>query len=316
MLITHVTNNDKDRWLNLSRDFSLDIVKEQTHDPLVFWRGFHEYMDRRIEKFEAFQALDRMTGKCLGIVAFSKANNRISFIGVSREASYSEAGEKLVNAAINQLNGEAEIRATLLRSDAPHMLELKEIFKRSGFSEEPGEISQGGVPACSMKRQGKIHAKRASFHHNYSRFMDWQETSGCPVCCDLPGPSDNELIKELEYSWVEASINAQGCLWGKCHVLSKKHFVEFHDIPPENLANFSADVQKAGKVLKEVSRAVKINYELHGNSLPHLHVHLFPRYIDDLFPGQGIDVNKISPSPYTSREEFDFFINEMRKKLD
>lgn len=75
------------------------------------------------------------------------------------------------------------------------------------------------------------------------------------------------------------------------------------------------DVKKIGHALKKVSKAVKINYELHGNSMPHLHMHLFPRYIDDSFPASGIDVNKISPIPYKDRDEFDWFINQMRKYL-
>jgi len=36
------------------------------------------------------------------------------------------------------------------------------------------------------------------------------------------------------------------------------------------------DVQTSARALKHVTRAVKINYEIHGNTVPHLHMHLFP----------------------------------------
>jgi hypothetical protein len=64
-----------------------------------------------------------------------------------------------------------------------------------------------------------------------------------------------------------------------------------------------------------VSGAVKINYELHANTLPHLRVHLFPRYMDDPFPGGAIDVSRTEPSPYRSRGEFDVFVARMREHL-
>jgi len=33
----------------------------------------------------------------------------------------------------------------------------------------------------------------------------------------------------------------------------------------------------------------KLNYEIHGNTIPHLHMHLFPRFDGDPFEGRPID---------------------------
>jgi diadenosine tetraphosphate (Ap4A) HIT family hydrolase len=41
--------------------------------------------------------------------------------------------------------------------------------------------------------------------------------------------------------------------------------------------------------LRSATKARKINYEIHGNTLPHLHVHLFPRFDGDPFEGLPID---------------------------
>jgi len=41
---------------------------------------------------------------------------------------------------------------------------------------------------------------------------------------------------------------------------------------------FLQDMTIAGDALLKVTRAVRINYEILGNSEPALHVHLFPRY--------------------------------------
>ena len=36
-------------------------------------------------------------------------------------------------------------------------------------------------------------------------------------------------------------------------------------------------------------KPVKLNYEIHGNTIPHLHLHFFPRTAGDRFEGRPID---------------------------
>jgi diadenosine tetraphosphate (Ap4A) HIT family hydrolase len=86
-------------------------------------------------------------------------------------------------------------------------------------------------------------------------------------------------------------------------------------MPEVEMANYMSEVQKVAKVLHEVTGAVKINYEIHCNSGPHLHCHLFPRYLDDDFPSAPIDYRITEPSPYENDEEYKWFIDEMRKGL-
>jgi diadenosine tetraphosphate (Ap4A) HIT family hydrolase len=40
--------------------------------------------------------------------------------------------------------------------------------------------------------------------------------------------------------------------------------------------------------LADVLRPVKMNYEIHGNTIPHLHMHLFPRTPGDVYVGYVI----------------------------
>lgn len=46
--------------------------------------------------------------------------------------------------------------------------------------------------------------------------------------------------------------------------------------------------------LADLYHLVKVNYEIHGNSIPHLHMHIYPRFPDDPFVGQPIDPRKAS----------------------
>jgi diadenosine tetraphosphate (Ap4A) HIT family hydrolase len=45
-----------------------------------------------------------------------------------------------------------------------------------------------------------------------------------------------------------------------------------------------------------------LNYEIHGNSLPHLHMHFFPRYRGDQFEGQPIDPKAAAQPVYAPGE--------------
>jgi diadenosine tetraphosphate (Ap4A) HIT family hydrolase len=38
----------------------------------------------------------------------------------------------------------------------------------------------------------------------------------------------------------------------------------------------------------DVIRPTKMNYEIHGNTVPHLHMHLFPRTANDVYVGYAI----------------------------
>jgi diadenosine tetraphosphate (Ap4A) HIT family hydrolase len=59
---------------------------------------------------------------------------------------------------------------------------------------------------------------------------------------------------------------------------------------------------------------VKINYETHGNTIPHLHMHLWPRQIGDKFEDGPIDWRMKDPAVY-AEGEFEEFISAMRNAL-
>ncbi|MFP4478699.1 MAG: HIT family protein [Candidatus Izemoplasmatales bacterium] len=155
-----------------------------------------------------------------------------------------------------------------------------------------------------------------SFHSLYPKFHERSFEQNCPVCNNSPMAEGMDDIGELDHSFVTVDEKAQGKLYGKCVVISKVHNVHFYDLTDEDMVNFMKDVKRTAKALHIVSGAVKINYEIHGNSSPHLHCHLFPRYLDDDFPGKSIEYGLIEPSPYESKEDFDFFFYEMRKILE
>lgn len=148
-----------------------------------------------------------------------------------------------------------------------------------------------------------------SFHDNMETWESWCESEHCPVCRNDEPPGDLVTIRETEYSWLEA--HPRVCLPGTRYLMAKTHAVELYDLSDRELTGFMKDVQDAARALKHITGAVKINYEIHGNTVPHLHVHLFPRSEDDPFPGQPIQYNQIDPSVY-GEGDFEVFTQEMQ----
>lgn len=132
---------------------------------------------------------------------------------------------------------------------------------------------------------------------------------GCPICRD-GGPTN--IIAELDVCYVVAGDEA--ALKGSCALFFKRHAVELYELSAEEAASFISEVQKVSKAVQEITGAVKINYEIHGNTIPHLHMHLFPRYKGDPFENQPINPRLASASVYAPGEFADF-VATLKSKL-
>jgi len=67
------------------------------------------------------------------------------------------------------------------------------------------------------------------------------------------------------------------------------------------------------RALKEVTGATKINYEIHGNTVPHLH--LFPRYlVGDRFSDSVVDPCNANLPAYTGND-FHVFVEAMKERI-
>src|SRR5438093_176337 len=108
--------------------------------------------------------------------------------------------------------------------------------------------------------------------------------TGCPIC-RRRHPRD--VVATLPASWVTAPRQAP--LPGYVAVVARQHVVEPLELPPSAGHAFWDDVMLVAKCVADLFSPVKMNYELHGNTVPHLHVHIYPRYRDDPYVGGPID---------------------------
>jgi diadenosine tetraphosphate (Ap4A) HIT family hydrolase len=117
--------------------------------------------------------------------------------------------------------------------------------------------------------------------------------SACPIC--IRGfPLD--VTATLASSWL--TMPEEAAMPGYVCLVSRVHVIELHELSAMQAETFMRDIQKASKALSAVTSAVKLNYEIHGNTLPHLHMHFFPRYAGDPFEGRAIEPRRVTQPVY------------------
>jgi diadenosine tetraphosphate (Ap4A) HIT family hydrolase len=101
------------------------------------------------------------------------------------------------------------------------------------------------------------------------------------MCAENPYGEWNLAETELcvVSAWPEAVLPGYAC------VVSKPHVTEPFQLTAPDQANFFLDATAAARGLANLFNPAKMNYEIHGNTIPHLHMHLFPRTPRDVYVG-------------------------------
>ena len=105
-----------------------------------------------------------------------------------------------------------------------------------------------------------------------------------PSCkaCSGTWPSKDYFIADLGLSM--AYLHDDQFFPGWTVVVFKRHATELFHLAPTERIQLMEEVSRFAKVLSEVFAAKKMNYELLGNEVPHIHWHLIPRLHHDPAP--------------------------------
>lgn len=121
---------------------------------------------------------------------------------------------------------------------------------------------------------------------------DWESRKrgdSCWFCADL---SDRSFYSGRSS---EAILEQRAIAPGHVAVVFRgRHVADMGDLTPEELAHYWRDVQHVSRAITRAFAPCHINYLLLGNLVPHLHVHVVPRYLDDPAPGMPLPW---TPSP-------------------
>ena len=88
--------------------------------------------------------------------------------------------------------------------------------------------------------------------------------------------ANDKVICRLQSGWVV--MGDVQFLPGYCLLLPDPVVPSLNDLDSEARATYLLDMARIGDAVLEVTGALRMNYEILGNSEPELHCHIFPRY--------------------------------------
>lgn len=129
----------------------------------------------------------------------------------------------------------------------------------------------------------------------------------CPLCAECrSGESSNAYgytIADLRLSRLRLAANQFPP--GYCVLICTQHVREPYHLSPEERQIFFEDMMVAAQALERAFNPAKMNLQILGNAVPHLHVHIQPRYYGDPCPGRpvgpGDPIITLMPEEYEER---------------
>ena len=101
---------------------------------------------------------------------------------------------------------------------------------------------------------------------------------GCQICDSIRTEGTcRGTICELDTAYLTTQRDQP--VRGYCCLVLKHHAAELHDLGEDEAEGFMKDIRRVSRALKSTTGAIKMNLEIHGNTIPHLHVHFYPRYV-------------------------------------
>lgn len=109
-----------------------------------------------------------------------------------------------------------------------------------------------------------------------------------PTCkaCSGVWPSADHLIVDLGLS--KAYLHDDQFFPGWTVLVFQRHATELFHLAPTERFQLMEEVNLVAKAVAKVYEAKKINYELLGNQLPHIHWHIIPRLASDPAPQEPV----------------------------
>ena len=148
--------------------------------------------------------------------------------------------------------------------------------------------------------------------------MDTDPTSrSCGICTIIErirAGQFSDLVAELPRSWI--ILGDAQFYRGYCVLLAKRHVVEPYLMPRGEVHELLDEMLAAGRAISNVAAPAKLNYECLGNQEPHVHWHIFPRYVDDPMRLQPVwmrdeSQRKVTLEESTQRE----LVSKIRREL-
>jgi diadenosine tetraphosphate (Ap4A) HIT family hydrolase len=121
-----------------------------------------------------------------------------------------------------------------------------------------------------------------------------------------------EVVADFEVSTLY--ITKDQTYRGRCILAIKEHKTEVFQLSADEVEAFGRDMAKASKAIYEAFKPDKINYAAFGDTYPHLHFHLVPKYKGSKSWGGPFDLTPNSDEVLAA-EELTGLIERIRERL-
>jgi diadenosine tetraphosphate (Ap4A) HIT family hydrolase len=117
---------------------------------------------------------------------------------------------------------------------------------------------------------------------------DWEQRRAglnCPGCRDGRPDEDEYGVRYLSVEHADAYLQRVTPVPGYSTVVFRgRHVPDPTELGPEENVAFWSAVAVAARAIEAVFRPCHLNYQILGNAMPHVHVHIVPRYLTDPAP--------------------------------
>lgn len=139
-------------------------------------------------------------------------------------------------------------------------------------------------------------------------FYAMRDGAGCPICAEGRPDETQHGLRFFAGQACDAYLQRAAIQRGYSVVVWRgRHVAEPTQLSTDEAAAFWRDLLHVGRALEAHFSPIKLNYDILGNSVPHLHTHVIPRYADDPKPGWPFP---FPPEPHGERDD-----NELRKDV-
>jgi diadenosine tetraphosphate (Ap4A) HIT family hydrolase len=129
-------------------------------------------------------------------------------------------------------------------------------------------------------------------------FYELRRGEGCALCAEGRPDELRSGVRIFAGEVSDAYLQRADVQRGYTVVIWRgRHVAEPTELADDEAAAYWLEVVRVARALEEHLRPVKTNYNLLGNSLPHLHTHVVPRYADDPRPGWPFPFSEDEPPP-------------------
>ncbi|TVY10265.1 HIT family protein [Paenibacillus cremeus] len=101
---------------------------------------------------------------------------------------------------------------------------------------------------------------------------------------------------------------------GRCIVALNEHVHEFFHLPQDTQDAYMRDVAQVAGAIEKAFSPDKINYGAFGDTMPHLHFHIVPKYKDGYTWGKMFEMNPADNKQLTDAE-YEEIIAALREHL-